>query len=171
MLGNPTIIMLQSEKMGFAPASIDAPMEVFGVGVALAEVANSGGLMFAGSFQNCETLNPTFQVSTEPSFFLGERAGLLSNIQRQNDIQGHEELQIAIREEAFAPRFEPMRRGLELVIDDMDRLRVRGGRRPSLLDHLLESRHFGPEGLEAKDRRFSRATLVGKEEGAVVRQG
>ena len=131
-------------------------MEKFGVGIALAEVANPGGLTFAGSFQNSETFNPTFQVSTEPSFFLGERAGLLSNIQLQNDIQGHEDLHIAIKEEAFAPRFEPMHRGLELVIDDMDRLRVQGGRRPSLLDHLPDPRHFGPEGLEAKDRRFLR---------------
>ena len=117
MLGDPTIITLQSGNVVFSPSSIDVPMEVFGVGIALAEVANLGGLMFAGSFQNSETFNPTFQVSTEPSFFLGERAGLLSNIQLQNDIQGHEELQTAIREEAFAPRFEPMRRGLELVIE------------------------------------------------------
>jgi hypothetical protein len=74
----------------------------------------------------------------------------LRHIELQNDIQGNEKLQLAVREEASAPGFETSRRGLELVIDHMDWLGVRRGRRPSLLNHLFETGHFGPEGLKAK---------------------
>lgn len=47
MLGNPTIIMLQSENMVFSPSSIDAPMEVFGVGVSLPQIGNTGTLLLS----------------------------------------------------------------------------------------------------------------------------
>jgi hypothetical protein len=74
-------------------------------------------------------------------------------------------LQLAVGEEALTPRSETQRCGLELVVDDMNRLSMGGGRRPSLLNHLLETRHLDPEGLEAKNGRFPRAALVRQKEG------
>jgi hypothetical protein len=92
----------------------------------------------------------------------------LGNVQLKNDIEGHKELLLAVGEEPLTPSSESKRRGLQLVVDDMNRLRVWGWRGPGFLDNFCEPWHLGPEGLEAKDRRLTRATLVGEKKRSMI---
>ena len=68
----------------------------------------------------------------------------------ENDIEGHDELQLMIGEEALAPSTQLPRSMLELVVEDMNRLGVSSRILPSRLDHVQEARHPDPEVLESE---------------------
>jgi hypothetical protein len=54
------IIVFESDDEIFASPSINSKMEELGVGVALPEIADSGGLTFARSIQRGKTFHPVF---------------------------------------------------------------------------------------------------------------
>jgi hypothetical protein len=59
---------------------------------------------------------------------------------------------------------------LHLVEKNLAGLRVGSWFVPSLLDHIIEARKFDPEVLKLERSMSLRATIIGKEEGAMVRK-
>jgi hypothetical protein len=83
---------------------VDTQVEKLCVRVTLPEIADSRGLPFPGSFQWSETFDTSLKVGVKTYFIRREGAGFLSHVRLKNDIQGHNKLNLAVGEEALAPR-------------------------------------------------------------------
>jgi hypothetical protein len=74
-----------------------------------------------------------------------------------------------LREKATTPLRKSLGRVAKLVVQNMAWLRVSGRFRPSAFHHLTKTWDAGPEVFKLERTRAARPTIVGEEQGAVVR--
>jgi hypothetical protein len=104
MIGDPTIVKLQTVDVILSFTPIDLHVEKLRIGIPFLYVSYPSALFFASPFDNRKAHNLPFEHVTQVALFNGEGTGLLGNIQLENDEESGMMQHLVVGEETSAPQ-------------------------------------------------------------------
>ena len=169
MFGDPAVIVLEAVDVIFPSSTIHPHVEELRVGVTFFYFVNSCTLLLSIPLHHGKGDHLPFKSSTEVFLSGRERPIFLGQVKLEDDKEGGMHQHLSVGEEVSAPFGQLSTRVTQFVIESLTRLSMVRWFLPSFLNNLSEPGNAGPKVLELERARTTRAAVVGKHEGTVVR--